>query len=200
MPAWHNTGFLRFTNRVPPRRQTMKGKRALKGKAAGVGAALVLSAGLGGCMTANNAEPSVFINDCLVDRADIVENVDWAAVQPYRVRIVGGDYRPMVVYVEQSRPYILILENADNKDHDFWAPDFLKSAVALDSIQFEGKAPAKGCVNGVRIKARSSVTLRFVPVWEGRYEIRDVNFALTPTVGATAVVNVVRPRVGTTVN
>lgn len=167
-------------------------------------AVLALSVGaslaLGGCMTSNNADPSAFINDCLADRADIVEGVDWATVQPYRVRIVNGDYRPMIMYIEQKRPYILVLENADNKDHDFWAPGFLKNAVALDSIQFEGKAPATGCVNGVRIKARSSVTMRFVPVWEGRYEIRNINFALTPTIGATAVVNVVPPRVGSSVN
>lgn len=167
-------------------------------------AAVALSVGavlaLGGCMTSTNAEPSVFINDCLSDRADIVESVDWEGVQPYRVRIVSGDFRPMIMYMEQKRPYILVLENTDTKDHDFWAPGFLKTAVALDSIQFEGKTAAKGCVNGVRIKARSSVTLRFVPVWEGRYEIRDVNFALTPTLGATAVVNVVPPRVGAAVN
>lgn len=151
-------------------------------------------------MTSTNAEPSVFITECLANRADIVETVDWSQVQPYRVRIVNGDFRPMIMYVEQDRPYILVLENADPKDHDFWAPEFLKTAVALDSIQFGDKTPAKGCVNGVRLKARSRVTLRFVPVWEGRYEVRDVNFALTPTIGATSVINVVPPRLGVAVN
>lgn len=188
MPALKVKAILLFANRVRPRQLAV------------VGAAFALSVGLSGCMTSYSAEPSVFINDCLAERADIVEKVDWSAVQPYRVRIVNGDFRPMIMYVEQNRPYILVLENVDNKNHNFWAPDFLKSAVALDSIQFEGKAPAKGCVNGVRIKARSTVTMRFVPVWEGRYEIRDVNFALTPTAGATAVVNVVPPRVGVAVN
>lgn len=190
MPAWHHTGFLRLANRV--QRQRL----AFMAKASAVGAAFVL----GGCMTSFDAEPTVFINDCMADRADIVESVDWDTVQPYRVRIVDGDFRPMILYVEQNRPYQLVLENADKKDHDFWAPDFLKTAVALNNIQFQGKVPGKGCVNGVRIKARSSVTLRFVPVWEGRYEVRDVNFALIPTIGATVVINVVPPRVGARVN
>lgn len=194
MSAWENKDFLRFASRVQLCRS------AFQGKAARVGAALALSITLGGCMTSTTAEPTMFINDCLANRTDIVESVDWATVQPYRLRVVNGDYRPMILYVEQNRPYVLVLENADNKDHDFWAPDFLKNGVALESVQFGDKAPAKGCVNGVRLKARSTVTLRFVPVWEGRYEARDVNFALTPTIGATVVLNVVQPRVGGAVN
>ena len=151
-------------------------------------------------MTSTNARPSTFITECLANRADMQKDIDWAAVQPYRMRVVNGDFRPMIMSLEQNRPYVLVLENADAKDHDFWAPDFLKTGVALDSIQFGDKTPGTGCVNGVRLKARSSVTLRFVPVWEGRYEFRDVNFALTPTVGPTGVINVVPPRFGTVVN
>lgn len=194
MSALGNKDFMRIANRVQLCRS------AFTGKAVAVAAAVVLSLGLGGCMTSTTAEPTVFINDCLSDRADIVADVDWATVQPYRLRVVNGDFRPMIMYVEQHRPYVLILENADNKDHDFWAPEFLKNGVALESVQFGDKAPAKGCVNGLRLKARSSVTLRFVPVWEGRYEVRDVNFALTPTNGATVVLNVVPPRVAGVVN
>lgn len=151
-------------------------------------------------MTSWDAEPTVFITGCMADRADIVAQADWTNVLHTRVRIVEGDYRPMVLYLEQGRPYSLVLENADPENHDFWAPDLLKNGVALDSIQMGDKAPAKGCVNGVRLKGRSTVTLRFVPVWEGRYEIKNVNFALQPTIGPTAVVNVVQPRVGQSEN
>lgn len=198
MSAWGNKDFLRFANRIRLCRATLQGQTARVGAA--VAMSVALSVALGGCMTSTTAEPTVFINDCLANRVDIVEGVDWATVQPYRLRVVDGEYRPMILYVEQNRPYVLILENADNKDHDFWAPDFLKNGVALESVQFGDKAPAKGCVNGVRLKARSTVTLRFVPVWEGRYEVRDVNFALTPTIGATVVLHVVPPRVGGAVN
>ena len=155
---------------------------------------------LGGCMTSWNAEPTVLIGDCMADRADIVEQADWDNVLHTRVRIVDGQYRPMIMYLEQNRPYSLVLENADPENHDFWAPDFLKGAVALDSIQIGDQAPAKGCVNGIRLKGRSTVTLRFVPVWEGRYEIDNVNFALQPTVGPAAVANIVPPRLGTAEN
>lgn len=147
-------------------------------------------------MTSTTAEPTVFINECLADRADIISAAHWDEVLPTRMRIVNGDFRPMILHMEQNRPYILTIENADTKAHDLWAPDFLKSGVALGSIQFGDKAPAKGCVNGVRLNPRSVTTIRFVPVWEGRYEGRDVNFALTPTIGPTVVFNVVPPRVG----
>jgi hypothetical protein len=144
--------------------------------------------------------PTSFIDECLANRANMDKDIDWAAVQPYRLRIVEGDFRPMIMSLEQNRPYILVLDNADAKEHNFWAPDFLKTGVALDSIQFGDKTPATGCVNGVRIKPRTQVTLRFVPVWEGRYEFRDINFALIPTIGPTGVINVVPPRFGTAVN
>ena len=98
-----------------------------------VGVGFALCATLSACMTSTNARPSTFINECLANRADMQKDIDWAAVQPYRVRVVNGDFRPMIMSLEQNRPYILVLENADAKDHDFWAPDFLKTGVALDS-------------------------------------------------------------------
>lgn len=188
MQPKQNNALKRFANRFRTGRMTR------------FGAALALSASLSGCMTAQTATTHMFSPDCMADRADIVAGVNWDEVQPYRMRIVDGEFRPMIFNVERDRPYVLVLENADDKDHDFWAPDFLKSGVALDSIQFGDQAPAKGCVNGVRIKARSQVVIRFVPVWEGRYEVRNVNFILTPTIGATVIMHIVPPRVGTAVN
>lgn len=210
MPALKLKGFLRFAsrfaNRIVPRFGGLFASGAqpslsiLQNSPIRVGVALVLCTTLSGCMTSTSALPTSFIDECLANRANMDQNIDWSLVQPYRMRVVNGDFRPMIMSMEQNRPYILVLENADARDRDFWAPDFLKTGVALDSIQFDDKTPATGCVNGVRLKARSKVTLRFVPVWEGRYEFRNINFALTPTVGPTGVINVVPPRFGTTVN
>ena len=180
---------------------TVGGSSAVRANAAlrGVLSVLAVAGGamaLAACSTARDNSPSLVLVECLADRADIVADIDWDRVQPYQMRIVDGEYRPMIMHLETDRPYILEIYNADRKPHDFWAPGLLKQGVALDSIQFGEKAPAKGCVNGVRIKPRDTVTLRFVPVWEGRYEVRNIDFAMIPTIGAHAVVNVVPPRVG----
>lgn len=169
------------------------GTHAMTGPVIGV---VVLPLILAGCVSSQNAIPSALAGTCIANRTNVLANTNWKGVQPYTMRIVDGDYRPMVLYLEKGRPYILVVKNTDNQTHNFWAPDLLENGVALESIQFGNKAPAKGCVNGVRIKARSRVTLRFVPVWEGRYEIRDIPFALIPTIGAAAVVNIIPPRVG----
>ncbi len=161
-------------------------------------AVVILPAILAGCVSSQNAVRDVGV--CVTDRADVLQSVDWKGVQPYTIQIIDGDYRPMVLYLEKNRPVILVVENRDDRTHNIWAPNLLKKGVALDSIQFGDKAPAKGCVNGVRIKARSRVTFRFVPLWDGRYEIRDIAFALSPTIGAAAVVNIVAPRIGVAAN
>lgn len=156
-----------------------------------VGGALALS----GCFAASTT-PVAFIEDCMTDRLDIVENVDWDGVKPRRMRIIDGNYRPMVMYLEKDRAYVLIIENVDATSHDIWSPGLLKRGVALESVQIGDKAPAKGCVNGVRVAARSEITVRFVAVWEGRYEFYDGGFPLFPGKLAQGVFHVVPPRVG----
>jgi len=151
---------------------------------------------LGACTTSPTGNASMFVGGCLADRADIVEAANWDGVQPNKILIVNGEIRPMVMYMEQGRPYIFEVRNADNTDHDLWAPEFFKRGVALDSLQFGDKAPAKGCVNGVRVKARSTLVMRFVPVWEGRYIMHNSNSFIHAPTGPDAVVNIIPQRVG----
>ena len=158
-------------------------------------AAVFATVALSGCTTFLK-NTSTALEGCLSERLDIVENVDWAIVPSNRLRIVDNNFRPMVMYLEKGRPYSLTVENADPVVHDIWAPGLLKQGVALESVQIGDKSPAKGCVNGVQINPRSSVTLRFVPVWEGRYEIRDSVLALLPGQNADGVFHIVEPRVG----
>lgn len=160
--------------------------------------AIALLAGLAvsGCSTFSASQSTAFLEDCLSDSADIIEKVDWDTVQPDRVRIVDNNYRPMVMSFEQGRPYTLVITNADPSSHSLWAPSFMKQGIALKSVQIGDNAPAMGCVNGVRIAPRSTVTLRFVPVWEGRYEMFDSGFALIPGQLTAGVFHIVEPRVG----
>jgi len=160
-----------------------------------VAASVVAAVALSGCTTFLK-NTSAALEGCLSDRLDIVENVDWTAVPSNRLRIVDNNFRPMVMYLEKGRPYSLTVENADPSVHYIWAPSLLKQGVALQSVQIGDKAPAKGCVNGVRIEPRSTVTLRFVPVWDGRYEISDSNTPLAPGQYADGVFHIVEPRVG----
>ena len=163
------------------------------------GRAAVLAAGmafgLSGCF-ATSTTPMAYSRGCLTDRIDIVENASWEGVQPNHIRIVDDSFRPMVMYVEKNRPYILKIENADPHTHSFWAPGFLKQGVALESVQIGDKAPAKGCVNAVRIEGRSEVTLKFVPVWDGRYEFFNGTLPLLTGSMASGVIHVVNPRIG----
>jgi len=159
------------------------------------GSLLAIGLTVSGCSMFSGA-PSTILGDCLSDRIDIVENADWANALTMRVRIVDGDWRPMVMYLEKDRPYILTVENVDDSSHSLWAPRLLKEGIALESVQFGDKVPAKGCVNGLRLEPRSEAILRFVPVWEGRYEIDDSALSVIPGQRTDGVVNIVQPRTG----
>ena len=177
-------------------KQTAMRFRACMGAAVRVIGVVGLAALAGACTTSMTGKPSMFIGGCLPDRADIIDAANWDGVQPNKITVVNGEIRPMVMYMEQDRPYTFEVRNADNKDHDLWSPDFFKRGVALASLQFENKAPAKGCVNGVRLKARSTMVMRFVPVWEGRYTFSNSSSFLHAPTGPDAVVNIVPQRVG----
>ena len=133
---------------------------------------------------------------CVADRADMTEQVDWDAVTPIRMRILDGDYLPMIMYFEKDRPYVLVVENADRDPHNLYAPYFFKEGVAMQSVQIGDNVPAEGCVNGVRIAPLSTVTLRFVPRWEGRYEVFDQPVRILPSQLPVSVMRIVQPRSG----
>ena len=137
------------------------------------------------CTTVNEtSSASAYTDGCMAERADIVDAVDWENVQPNKITIVNGEIRPMVLYLEENRPYLIQIRN------------FFKQGVAVDSVQFGTKTPTKGCVNGIRIKSRSIVTVRLVPVWEGRYELFNSKSFMRTPLGADAVVHIVQPRIG----
>ena len=171
----------------------------LNARAVRFGRVVAVAAGavfaLTGCLVTSTTHMA-YGQNCLTDRIDIVENASWEGVQPNHIRIVDDNFRPMVLYVEKNRPYILKIENADPHAHTFWAPGFLKRGVALESVQIGDKAPAKGCVNAVRVEGRSAVTLKFVPVWDGRYEFFDGTLPLLTGSMASGVLHVVNPRTG----
>jgi hypothetical protein len=160
-------------------------------------AVLGVAATVAACSTATETTTATAYDaGCMAERADIVDGIDWDGVQPNKVTVVNGEIRPMVMYFEEGRPYMVVVRNADRVDHNLWSPAFFKEGIAIDSVQFGDKAPTKGCVNGVRIKSRSTVTLRFVPVWEGRYELYNSGTFLHGTTGPDAVVNIIQPRIG----
>lgn len=166
-------------------------KSARLNAVAALAALVVLSA-----CSMTSPRPTAFLEDCLSDRLDIVDEADWSAAKTRHIRIIDGNYRPMVMNFVKNTPYIMTLENADRAAHSIWAPGWFKMGVALESVQIGDKAPAKGCVNGVRVPAHSSVTLKFVPVWDGRYEMFDGDLPLFPGKLAQGVFHIVQPRIG----
>ena len=166
-----------------------------------LGAILGASTLLSGCMTYMKQSVGAPLQSCLSDREDIVAEADWDNALTLNAKFLNGEFHPMVLYVESGRPYILRVRNLDRENHSLWAPDFLKQGVALDTIQMDDKTPANACVNGVRVQARSTVTFRFVPVWEGRYEVANSLLPMFPPSQLTdGVFHIIEPRIGGAVN
>ena len=178
-------------------KQKPEGLKAFKNNAVRLIGVLGVSVLVSACATVSeSSQADAYSQGCMAERADIVDAVKWDNVQPNSITIVNGEIRPMVLYLEENRPYTIKVRNADRTDHDLWSPEFFKQGAAVQSVQFGNKAPTKGCVNGIRIKARSVVTIRLVPVWEGRYELFNSTSFLRTPLGADAVVHIVQPRIG----
>lgn len=184
---------MKIRNLIQPKK--LKTLRSMLGR---LFAVVSVTSIIAACTTVNEtSHADSYQKGCMAERADIVDAANWDNVQSNRVTIINGEIRPMVSHYEENRPYIIQVRNADRVNHDLWSPEFFKQAVAVDSVQFGDKAATKGCVNGIRVKARSIVTIRLVPVWEGRYEIfNSSSFLHTPT-GPDAVIYIVPPRIGT---
>ncbi|PCI41394.1 MAG: hypothetical protein COB46_03840 [Rhodospirillaceae bacterium] len=188
---------MQFSDLIQAVKQNPEGFKAFKNNAVRLMGVLGVSVLVSACATVTQSSKSdAYTEGCMAERADIVDAMDWDAVQPNHMTIVNGEIRPMVLYLEENRPYQIQIRNADRIDHDLWSPEFFKQGAAVQSVQFGAKTPTKGCINGVRIKGRSVVTIRLVPVWEGRYELFNSTSFLRTPLGADAVVHIVQPRIG----
>ena len=102
----------------------------------------------------------------------------------------------MVFHFTRGKAYILDVSNLDGSANNIWAPGFLKQGVALHSIQIGGDQPATGCVNGIRIKPKSKIRIKFVAANEGRYEVHNTAFPIIPGQVSAGVYYIDPPRPG----
>ncbi|MDH5189168.1 MAG: hypothetical protein OEW37_09465 [Rhodospirillaceae bacterium] len=126
---------------------------------------------LGGCGVSSTGQQSIFVVGCIPERFELLEGVSWDEVGVTRIIAIDNNFRPPIFHFVRGKAYIIDVENVDGSANNIWAPDFLKQGVALHSIQIGTSQPANGCINGVHIKPKSKIRIKFVAANEGRYEI-----------------------------
>ena len=151
---------------------------------------------VGGCGISTTGEQTMFVLGCVPERQELLEGVNWDEVGITKVIAMDDNFRPPIFRFVRGKPYILDVENVDGAANNIWAPEFLKHGVALHSIQIGNSQPATGCVNGIRIKPKSKIRIKFVAANEGRYEAFNTVFPFIPAQATGGVFYVDPPRPG----
>ena len=100
---------------------------------------------------------------------EIIDAVDWDQALVFEIDIRQNEFRPMIVHLFQGEPYIMVIENRDDEEHLFAAPEFFKT-TAIRKVVTE-KEEIKG-VNliALSLKPGEIKEVHFVPVRDGWYD------------------------------
>ncbi len=143
-------------------------------------ALVMVAVALGGCGISSGSSGASLAFGCMAERHQLTKGVEWHRVLPSIMRIQDETYDPMSFYFLQGQAYSLEIVNGDDFANNIWADDFLKEGIAVSSIRLGNGAPVYGCINGVRIAAKSTVKINFVAVTPGRYEIFNTALPIVP--------------------
>jgi hypothetical protein len=127
---------------------------------------------------------------CSTDAKKHLKRVKWKDARTIDVRIRQGEFSPMIIGLTKDKPYILRIQNADDKSRNFKAGEFFRS-VALSRVAINGKAKRLDCITGVTVKPHQVAELELVAIRDGRYEFED-NF-LSFFYGTAGVIHVNLP-------
>lgn len=151
----------------------------------------VLAPILAACAS-STGQKSVFQPQCQHYVAVDDEEARWSQASILNVRIRQGSFSPMIARFEIDRPYIMRIENGDDRVRFFWAPAFFESIVAKDIVVADG-APGDGCVRGLEIPPKSVAVVRFVTQTDGRFEVSDTNLPQLPVQSSDGVMYINPP-------
>lgn len=121
----------------------------------------------------------LFAYDCPEKAADLVADTDWNKAETITISVRHDEYDPMVVPLRKGRAYVMRIENKDEYNHRFHAPEFFR-AVALGGVSVDGAENAAGaCISGLGLPAGKVLTARLVTVSDGHYRFEESGLTTT---------------------
>ena len=92
-------------------------------------------------------------------------DIDWASAQVVVVQMIDDQFIPDKLSFKRGVPYRLQIENRGKDNHEFTAPEFLKTLEIANPEVLESAG------NEVLVKPGYRKELLFVPRKAGRYEL-----------------------------
>jgi uncharacterized cupredoxin-like copper-binding protein len=129
----------------------------------------VMLAGCSNLVGTGDVYEYVNIKGTVLKPQEIIDAVDWDQALVFEIDIRQNEFRPMIVHLFQGEPYIMVIENRDDEEHLFAAPEFFKT-TAIRKVVTE-KEEIKG-VNliALNLKPGEIKEVHFVPVRDGWYD------------------------------
>jgi len=108
-------------------------------------------------------------------------DVDWASARVVVVGMVDDEFIPDKLSFKRGVPYRLQLENRGKDNHEFTAPEFLKT------LEIANPAVLESAGNEVLVKPGDRKELRFVAKQPGRYKLECADHDWDNMVGEITV-------------
>lgn len=103
---------------------------------------------------------------------EVVAAADWKVAETIDIDIRQNEFNPPIIRLLKGEPYVMILENRDDVEHVFQAPEFFRQAAVLKLVQGEKEIPGGG-FNSVHLKPGEVKEIHVVPTRDGWYPFED---------------------------
>lgn len=164
-----------------------------------LGVALLGSASLLGACTLDGllAQPAAVSQAeadaaAMTDAEAVLAKADWARALSPRLRVRQNEFEPVVLVLRKGTPYILRLENGDDRAHSFRAPTFFKAIVVKSLVPAEeGDAPPTA-LEAIVLAPHQTRELAFVPRHDGSFPFSDgwVGLLLGGALGSRGLITI----------
>jgi hypothetical protein len=106
------------------------------------------------------------------DQAEIVAAVEWEDAEVFLIDIRQNEFRPAIIHLFQGEPYIMVVENRDETNHFFFAPEFFRT-VAIRKLVTDDEEITGVNLMGLMLRPGEVKEVHFVPVRDGWYDFED---------------------------
>lgn len=88
------------------------------------------------------------------------------------IDIRQDEFRPAIIHLFQGEPYIMVVENRDDRNHFFFAPEYFRN-VAIRKLVTEEEEITGVNLMGLVLKPGEVKEVHFVPVRDGWFDFED---------------------------
>ena len=132
---------------------------------------LLTSSFLSGCVGMLDVDTNLLAN-CNVNEDSEQTTSDWDNASVIKLEIENSKFHPSLIQLTRNEPYIISIDNRDNKEHWFTAVDFFSSSK-IKKIEIDKDQVFEKCPSSILLKTKSKTSIYLVPRKVGIFDFEN---------------------------